>query len=74
MLTASDYIRRLDVVNRGFRYVFTIQKMRTGTDTSKWLQHSSGARCVAQYHSFARRSQNSFLGTTAESEVCRACH
>jgi len=35
MLTASDYIRRLDVVNRGFRYVSAIKKMRVDADTSQ---------------------------------------
>jgi hypothetical protein len=35
MLTGSDYIRRLDVVNRGFRYVSALTTMRVGADTSQ---------------------------------------
>ena len=34
MLTASDYIRRLDVVNRGFRYGFTVKEIGVDANIS----------------------------------------
>ena len=64
MLTVADYIRRLDVVNRGFRYVSRIVAFEVwGNNIVQRLQHSSGTQRTAQPRSSSRAGQDSLFGT-----------